>query len=99
MYQPNNRTTDSRTKDVKMLMKDVKLAERIGRKHRTDPSSLTEPTNALTVQATIEHMIVQQDSNHMHPSLATLLIVQVFTKIIHNFKITHPNNANNKVHP
>ena len=43
---------------MKMPMKDVKLTERIGRKHRTDPSSLTEPTNASTVQATTEHVIV-----------------------------------------
>ena len=47
-------------------MKDVKLIGKIGRKHRTDPSSLTEPTNVLTVQVTMEHVIVQQDSNHMH---------------------------------
>ena len=85
-------------KDAKMPMKDAKLTERIGRKHRTKPSSLTEPTNALTLQVTTEHMNVQQDSNHMHPLLATLLTVQVFTKIIHNFKITHPNNTHNKVH-
>ena len=48
-------------------MKDVKLIEKIGRKHRTDPSSPTEPTNVLTVQATMEHMIVQQDNNHTSP--------------------------------
>ena len=29
---PNNRTTDSRTKDAKMPMKDAKLTENIGRK-------------------------------------------------------------------
>ena len=58
---------DSRTKDVKIPTKDVKLIDKIGRKHRTDPSSLTEPTNVLTVQATMEHVIVQQGSNHMHP--------------------------------
>ena len=54
-------------KDVKMPTKDVKLTERTRRKHKTDPSSLTEPTNASTVQVTMEHMTVQQDSNHMHP--------------------------------
>ena len=90
---------DDRTKDVKMPMKDMKLVEMIEREHRTDPSSLTEPTNVLTVQATMEHVIVQQDINHTHPPLATLLMVQVFTKIIHNFKIIHPNNIHNKVHP
>ena len=38
----------------------------------------------------MEHVIVQQDSNHTHSPLATLLTVQVFTKIIHNFKIICP---------
>ena len=41
-----------------MLMKDAKLTEKIGRKHKTDHSSPTGPTNALTVQATMEHRIV-----------------------------------------
>ena len=82
-----------------MLMKGIKLIEKIGRKYRTDPSSLTEPTNVLTVQVTMEHVIFQQGSNHMYPLLATLLMVQVFTKAIHNFKIIHPNNIHNKVHP
>ena len=82
-----------------MLMKDVKPTERIGRKHKTDPSSLTEPTNTSTVQATMEHMTVQQDSNHMHPPLAILLMIQVFTKTIHNFKIIQPNSTHSKVHP
>ena len=95
---PNNRTTDGRTKDVKVLTKDAKLTERIGRKHKTDHSSPTGPTNALTVQATTEHEIVQQDSNHMHPPLATQLMVQVFIKIIHNLKIIPPNSTHNKVH-
>ena len=63
-------------------MKDAKLTERIRRKHKTDHSSPTGPANALTVQAITELGIVQQDSNHMHPPLATLLMVQVFTKII-----------------
>ena len=73
---PKNRTADGRMKDMKKPTKDAKLIEKIGRKHRTDPSSPTEPTNALTVQATMKHVIVQQDSNHMHPLLATLLMVQ-----------------------
>ena len=68
-------------------MKDAKLTERTGRKHKTDHSSPTGPTNASTLQVTMEHRVVQQDSNHMHSLLATLLIVQVFTKIIHNLKI------------
>ena len=54
---------------MKKQMKDAKLIEKIGRKHRTDPSSLTESTNVLSVQATMDHMIVQQDSNHMHPPM------------------------------
>ena len=77
----------------------MKLAEKTGKKHKTDHSSLTEPTNASTVQATTEHGIVEQDSNHTHPPLATLLMVQVFTKVIHNLKIIIPNNTHNKVHP
>ena len=72
---PNNRMADSRTKDVKVPIKDAKLIEKIGKKHRTDFSSLTKPTNVLTVQATTERVIVQQGSNHMHPLLATLLMV------------------------
>ena len=84
---------------MKVWMKDVKLAERTGRKHKTDHSSPTGPTNALIVQETTEHGIVQQDSNHTHPLLATLLMVQVFTKITHNPKIIPPNNTHNKVHP
>ena len=82
---------DSRTKDAKHV-------EKIGRKHKTAPSSLTRATNVLTVQVITECVIVQQGSNHMHPQLATLLMVQVFTKIIHNFKIICPNNIHNKVH-
>ena len=65
---------------MKVLTKDVNHVEKIGRKHRTDPSSLTKATNALTVQAIREPVIVQQGSNHMHPILATLLMVQVFKK-------------------
>ena len=37
------------------------------KKHRTDHSSPTRPTNAVTVQAIMELTIVQQDSNHTHP--------------------------------
>ena len=85
-------------KDAKVPTKDVKHLEKIGRKHRTDPSSLTKATNALTVQVIMEHIIVQQGSNHTHHLLATLLMVQVFTKIIHSSKIICPNNIHNKVH-
>ena len=84
---------------MKVPMKDVKLAERIGRKHKTDHSSQTGPTNALTVQVITEPRIVQQDSNHMHPPSATHLMVQVFAKIIHNLEIIPPNSTHNKVHP
>ena len=96
---PNSRTTDGRMKDAKMLTKDAKLTQRIGRKHGTDPSFLTEPTNALTVQVTTEHVIVQQDSNHAHSPLATQLALQVFTQIIRSFKTICSNNTHNKVHP
>ena len=82
---------------MKVLTKDVKLREGIERKHKTDHSSPTGCTNALTVQVTTECGIVLQDSNHMHPLLVTLLMVQLFTKII-NLKII-PNNTHNKVHP
>ena len=51
---PNNRT-----KDTKVLTKDAKITEKIGRNHRTDHSSPTRPTNALTVQAITELGIVQ----------------------------------------
>ena len=86
-------------KDVKVLTKDVKLEEKIGRNHRTDHSSPTRPTNALTVQAIMELGIVQQDSNHTQLPLATQLMAQVFTKIVRNLKIILPNNIHNKVHP
>ena len=52
---------------MKRPTKDAKLIEKTGRKHRTDPSSLTEPTNALIAEVTTEHVIVQQGSNHKHP--------------------------------
>ena len=84
---------------MKILMKDVKLRVRIGRKHKTDHSSPTGPTNALTVQVITELGTVQQYSNHTHPPLAMQLMVQVFTKIIHNLKIILPNNTHHKVHP
>ena len=64
---PNNRTIDGRTKDAKVPMIDAKLTERIGRRHKTDHSSLTGPTNALTVQAIMELGILQKDNNHTHP--------------------------------
>ena len=53
--------------DMKVLTKDAKHIEKIGRKHMTDPSSLTKATNVITVQAITERVIVQQGSNHMHP--------------------------------
>ena len=84
---------------MKLPTKDTKLAEKIGRNHRTDHSSPTRPTNALTVQVITELGIVQKDSNHTHLLLATQLMAQVFTKIAHNLKIILPNNIHNKVHP
>ena len=84
---------------MKIPTKDVKLAEKIGRNHRTDHSSPTRPTNALTVQVIMELGIVQQDSNHTHLPLAAQLMAQVFTKIAHNLKTILPNNIHNKVHP
>ena len=52
---------------MKILMKDMKLKEKIGRNHRTDHSSPTRPTNASTVQAIMELRTTQIDSNHKHP--------------------------------
>ena len=84
---------------MKVLMKDMKLTEKIERNHRTDHSSPTRPTNASTVQVITELGIVQKDSNHTHLPLPTQLMVQVFTKIVYNIKIILPNNIHNKVHP
>ena len=86
-------------KDTKVLMKDMKLAEKIGRDHRTDHSSPTRPTNALTVQAIMELGIVEIDSNHKYLPLATQLMTQAFTKIVHHLTIILPNNIYNKLHP
>ena len=78
-------------------MKDAKLKEKIGINHRTDHSSPTGSTNALTVQV-MELGIVQQDSNHTHLPLAIQLRAQVFTKLAHNLQIILPKNIHNKVH-
>ena len=90
---------DGRTKDAKVPMKDAKLKEKIGRNHRTDHSSPTGLTNVLTVQVIMELGIVQIDSNYKHLPLATQLMAQVFTKIVHSLIIIPPNNIHNKVHP
>ena len=84
---------------MKVLMRDAKLAEKIGRNHRTDHSSPTRPKNALTVQVIMELGIVQQNSNHTHLPLTTQLMTEVFTKIAHNLKTILLNNIHNKVHP
>ena len=86
-------------KDAKVLTKDAKLTQKIGRNHRRDHSSPTRPTNALTVQVIMELGIVQIDSNHKHLPLATQLMAQVFTKIVRNLTIILPNYIHNKVHP
>ena len=52
---------------MKVLMKDVKLTEKIGRNHRTDHSSPTRPTNALTVQAIMELGISKNQQPHTPP--------------------------------
>ena len=54
-------------KDTKMPTKDVKLVEKIGRKHRTDPSYLTEPKNVLTVQVTTERDCPTRQQPHTPP--------------------------------
>ena len=98
---PRGKMADSQMKEVKVLTedltKDAKLADRIGRKHRTSLSSLTKTTDALTVQVITGPVTAQQDRNHRHPLLAILLTVQVFTKTTHSFKIILPNNIHNKV--
>ena len=86
-------------KDVKVLMRDMTLTGKIGRNHRTDHSSPTRPTNALTVQVVMELGIVLQDSNRTHLPLATQLMAEVFRKIAHNLKIILLNEIHNKVHP
>ena len=100
---PRGKMADSQMKDVKVstedLMKDTKITEKIGRKHRISLSSLTKTTDVSTVQAITGPVIVQRDSNHKHPSLAILITVQVFTKVIHNFKIFLPNSIHNKANP
>ena len=76
--QQDNRQQDKRCKSTDERCK--KLTEKIGRNHRTDHSSPTIPTNALTVQVIMELGIVQQDSNHTHLPLATQLMAQVLQK-------------------
>ena len=68
-------------KDMKVLTKDAKLQEKIGRNHRTDYSSPIKPINALTVQVITELGIVQIDSNHKHLLLVTQLMAQVFKNL------------------
>ena len=79
-------------KDAKVQTKYAKLREKIGGKNKTDHSSPTRPTNALTLQATTEHVIAPRDNNH------TLLTGQIFIKIIHHPRLILPNNICNKVH-
>ena len=79
--------------DNKMI--DVKITGKMGRKHKTNPYSPTKTTDVSTVQEITGPMIVQQDNNHKHPLLAILLMVQVFIKIINNFKIIL-NSIHNK---
>ena len=86
-------------KDIKVLTKDTKLTEKFGRNHRTDHSSPTRPTNVFTVQTIMELGIVRIDNNHKHLPLATQLMAQVFTNIVHSLTIILPNNIHNKVRP
>ena len=96
---PNNRIIDGRMKDAEVLMKDAKLKEKIGRNYRPDHSSPTRPANALTLLVITELGSVRIDNNHKHLPLATQLMVQVFTEIVHSLTIILPNNIHNKVHP
>ena len=57
------------------------FTEMSGRNHRISPDSLTQTTDASTVQETMQPMTVQQDTSIRHPPLATLPVVQVFTTV------------------
>ena len=66
---------------VDQTTKAVNFAEMIGRDHRISPDSLTQTTDASTVQETMQPTIVQQDTSIRHLPLATLPVVQVFTTV------------------
>ena len=59
----------------------MNFAEMSGRDHRTSPDSLTQTTDASTVQETTQPMTVQQETSIRHLPLATLPVVQVFTTV------------------
>ena len=71
-------------KDVNFMdqtMKATNFAEMSGRDHRISPDSLTQTTDASTVQETTQPAIVQQDTSIRYLPLATLPVVQVFTTV------------------
>ena len=78
--------------------KITKLAGRNGNMHRINHNFQTETTDASTVQETTRLMTALPENNIRPQPRAILLAVQVFTKIIINFKthhltITHPNSS------
>ena len=69
------------TNFMDQTMKATNFTEMSGRDHRTSPDSLTQTTDASTVQETMQPTIVQQDTSFRHLPLATLPVVQVFTTV------------------
>ena len=71
-------------KDVSFMDQTTKatnFAEMSGRDHRISPDSLTQTTDASTVQETTQPMIVQRDTSIRHLPLATLPVVQLFITV------------------
>ena len=95
---PNNRTTDGRTKDVKVPTKDAKLGD--DWKKGQDRPQFSNKTNKC-LNCAGDHRTQDCPTRHQPhaPPLATPLMVQEFTEIVHNLKIILPNNTPNKVHP
>ena len=87
--QQNSRQQDRRCKSAD---KRHKTCREDWKKAQDQPQFSNKSNKCLNLQVITGPMIVQQDSNHRHPPLATLLMVQVFTKIIHSFKIILPHS-------
>ena len=82
--QPNSRMQNKPQKDASFVDQPTKatnFTETSGRDHRISPDSLTQTTDASTVQETTQPMIVQQYSSIRHLPLATPPVVQVFTTV------------------
>ena len=66
---------------VDQTTKATNFAEMSGRDHRISSDSLTQTTDASTMQETMQPTIVQQDTSIRHLPLATLPVAQVFTTV------------------